>query len=81
MTYFRQQIFLGGQNSDEDVAILKMKLEEAITLLGGLQRPTHPKNYEEGHKLSEQMKEDEIKLQSLAEEIYIALTGNGMDFY
>jgi hypothetical protein len=81
MAYFKQQIFLGaGEESTQDVKTLKIKLNEALDIIYALQSLKEEKTSDKTYP-GEWRNGVEVKLQSLAEEIYIALTGNVRAFY
>lgn len=74
-------IFMGaGERTKEQVEYLHKRLEEALSILGGIQQgpdPTDPNSACEQH--DHEVAEGEKEIEQIAREIYLALTGKSPD--
>lgn len=70
------QWFAGnGWQSGEDADVLRAELDEALTIIGGLQQPIHADSEEAFSKQKSQDQEEQKRLQEIANHIYESLTG------
>lgn len=76
-----EQIFLGnGDYSMELVKHLHAKLDEAVDILSGMQQPPMSTDPEGTHaRHLEEIEEGKAKLDDIAKEIFVALTGHEVD--
>lgn len=67
------RVFMGnGSYTDAVLNHLRGRLEEAFIIIGGLQQPSHqPEEFDLTNDIN-----DEVKVEVIAKEIYLALTGD-----
>jgi hypothetical protein len=72
MRQIKSMVFLGNQNSSEEVAYLHLLLDKAVMMLGALQQPNRAEDENHFKQLVEARIKDELELQDLISDLVTA---------
>lgn len=71
----RGQIFMGSSHTLADMGHLYNELGRALNILGGIQQPGHPETEEDCKHEKYMVLSNQMEVDAIAREIYMALTG------